>query len=120
MQSYLAGIFKKWDSPLLIINGTADHTHALVNLSRKHSVMEVIKEVKRRSSAWIGSRGGMLSKFQWQSGYGVFSVCSSHAESVKEYIAGQEEHHRKMTFQEELRELLRQHEIEFDENYLWD
>ncbi len=120
MQAYLAGIFKQWDSHPLIVNGTSDHMHALVNLSRKFPLMEVIKEVKRGSSVWIRNKEGMLSKFHWQDGYGAFSVSQSQTDVVREYISRQEEHHQKISFQEELLELLRRHEIEFKEEFLWD
>ena len=120
IQAYLAGIFKQWDSPPLIINGTADHMHALVDLSRKFPLMDVIKEVKRGSSIWIRGKGGVLSKFFWQDGYGAFSVSQSQRDVLRQYIAKQQEHHRKVSFQQELLELLRRHEIKFKEQFLWD
>jgi putative transposase len=120
MQAYLAGIFKLWDSHPLIVNGTSDHMHALVHLSRKFPLMEVIKEVKRGSSVWIRGKEGMLRKFHWQDGYGAFSVSQSQRDVVRQYIATQQEHHQKVSFQEELLELLRRHEIEFKEQFLWD
>ena len=120
MQAYLAGIFKQWDSPPLIVNGTSDHMHALVDLSRKFPLMEVIKEVKRGSSVWIRGKGGMLRKFHWQDGYGAFSVSQSQAGAVRQYIAKQQGHHQKLSFQEELLELLRRHEIEYKEEFLWE
>jgi putative transposase len=119
MQAYLAGIAKQWDSPPLIVNGTSDHMHLLVNLTKRYALMEVIKELKRGSSVWIKEKAGMLRKFHWQDGYGAFSVSQSQANVVKNYIAGQEEHHQKISFQEEFRELLGRHEVEFDEKYLW-
>jgi REP element-mobilizing transposase RayT len=120
MQAYLAGIFKERDCPSLIVNGTADHMHALVNLSKKFALMEVIKEAKRGSSVWIKNKGGMLSKFHWQDGYGAFSVSQSQVQHVRQYIVSQQEHHKKISFQEEFHELLRRHEIDYDEKYLWD
>ena len=78
------------------------------------------KEVKRSSSLWLKTKSPALADFAWQSGYGIFSVGFSQIESVRDYIAGQEEHHRKVGFQDELRALLRRHEIEWDEKYVWD
>ena len=80
----------------------------------------MVKEVKRGSSLWLKTRSSNLRDFAWQSGYGIFSVGFSQIEGVKNYIAGQEEHHRKISFQDELRQFLRRYEIEFDERHMWD
>jgi putative transposase len=68
----------------------------------------------------LKTKGPELSDFAWQNGYGVFSIGFSQIEMVRSYIAGQEEHHRKVSFQDEYRELLRRYEVEFDERYVWD
>ena len=80
----------------------------------------MVKEVKRGSSLWLKTKGPDWADFAWQSGYGIFSIGFSQVESVRGYIAQQEEHHRKASFQDEFRELLRRYEIEFDERYVWD
>ena len=74
----------------------------------------------RNSSRWIHDTFPDRKDFAWQAGYGAFAVSFSHLEAVKEYLAQQEEHHRKKTFQDEFREFLRRHHIEFDERYIWD
>ncbi len=117
---YLAGILRKHDCPTLVVGGVADHVHALFALSKNHSIAEIVYEVKRGSSKWIKTKGPELKKFQWQSGYGAFSVSQSHVEQVRGYIEGQERHHRRVTFEDEFREFLRRYEVEFDERYLWD
>jgi hypothetical protein len=81
---------------------------------------EWVKEIKRVSSGWIKEQERNYADFEWQGGYADFSVSKSNLDEVKRYIAEQEAHHRKMTFQEELRALLRKHEVEFDERYVWD
>ena len=78
------------------------------------------KKVKRGSSLWLKTKSPDLADFGWQNGYGIFSVGFSQIKSVREYIAGQEEHHRKVSFQAKFRQLLRRYEIEFDERYVWD
>ncbi len=80
----------------------------------------MVKKVKRGSSLWLKTKSPDLSDFAWQNGYGIFSIGFSQVEMVKYYIAGQEEHHRKVSFQDEFREFLRKYEIEFDEHYVWD
>jgi len=79
-----------------------------------------MKEMKRASSAWAKDIDADLQKLQWQSGYGAFSVSHSNVGRVEQYIANQEAHHRKQTFQDEFREILRKHGIEWDEKYVWD
>jgi putative transposase len=80
----------------------------------------LVEETKTNSSVRIKQEGSMLGDFHWQNGYGAFSVSPSNVEQVKTYIANQEEHHRKMTFQEEYRKMLDRHGIEYDERYAWD
>jgi hypothetical protein len=80
----------------------------------------MVKEVKRSSSLWIKTRAPEFGTFAWQSGYGVFSIGFSQIEEVRRYIAGQEQHHRKLTFQDEFRRLLKRYELAFDEAYVWD
>jgi putative transposase len=118
--SYQAGIFKEWQSPALAIGGVADHVHALFALSKNHPLKKLVEEVKKGSSKWMKSDGPRIQQFSWQAGYAAFSVSQSSVETVQQYIAEQEEHHRKMTFQDELRTLFNRHGIAFDEQYVWD
>lgn len=118
--AFQSGIFKNWDSPARIIGGVEDHVHALFNLSKNHPLKKLVEEVKKGSSKWMKREGPKNKDFAWQSGYAAFSVSPSDVDSVIRYIAGQEEHHRTATFQEEMRRLFAQHEVEFDERYVWD
>ncbi len=108
------------DTPALIINGIEDHVHMLCLLSRKFAIMSVIEEAKTETSKWLKKQSSDLSDFAWQGGYGIFSVSESNCEQVKRYIAEQERHHRKMSFQDEFRLLCKRHGIEIDERYVWD
>lgn len=92
----------------------------LCRFGRTITQAEWIKEVKRVSNGWIKKQGHPYSDFEWQGGYADFSVSQSNLPQVTDYIANQEQHHRKITFQDEVRALLRRHEIEFDERYVWD
>ena len=120
MLAYLASIMKAYESPAQIVGGTADHIHILCALSRSAAVARVIGEAKRNSSKWIKTKGGDLELFQWQNGYGAFSVSFSKIAEVREYIADQMNHHKKMSFQEEFRLFLRKHSLDFNEAYVWD
>ncbi|MBC7818715.1 MAG: transposase [Planctomycetaceae bacterium] len=118
--AYQAGIFKVWDSPALIIGGVEDHVHALFVLSKNHPLKKIVEEVKKGSSKWIKTDGPRIAEFSWQAGYSAFSVSQSNVEAVSRYIENQEEHHRKVTFQDELRDFFKRHGIEFDERYVWE
>jgi len=108
------------DSPAILIGGVADHVHILCLLSRKFAIKDVVEEAKTETSKWLKKQSPRLADFHWQSGYGIFSVSESNVEPVKLYIANQESHHRKMSFQEEFRLLCQRHGMEIDERYAWD
>jgi putative transposase len=117
--AYLAGIFEQCESPALLIGGAEDHVHSLFLLSKNHPLKKIVEEIKKGSSIWIKPHGEGLADFAWQGGYGAFSVSESNVPEVKKYIERQAEHHRTMTFQDELRQLLARHGIAGDERYLW-
>lgn len=120
LHSYMVGIFKKFDSPVIHMGGTKDHVHVLCSLSKNHSLIKVIENVKKSSSKWVKTIDPKYKKFYWQKGYGAFSVSASTKDAVLKYIENQKEHHKKRTFQEEYREILGKSQIEFDERYIWD
>ena len=120
MHRYLGGIITNLECQPIIVGGAEDHVHLLCALSRTCNAADLVKELKRGSSLWVKSKGQELRDFAWQNGYGIFSIGFSQIESVRDYVAGQEEHHRKVSFQDEFRLLLRRYEIEFDERYVWD
>jgi REP element-mobilizing transposase RayT len=117
---YLGSVSKQLDCPPILVGGVEDHVHLLVRLGRTIAQAEWVKEVKRVSNLWLTGRGREYADFEWQRGYADFSVSQSNLGPVKEYIANQEAHHRKTSFQDELRALLRRHELEWDEEYVWD
>jgi REP element-mobilizing transposase RayT len=116
---YLGGIFRGHSSRLIAAGGVPDHVHLLVSLGREIAVADVLRLVKTNSSRWMHKEIG-LARFAWQSGYGAFAVSFSNINQVRSYLTKQEEHHRRVTFQEEFRELLRRHGLEWDERYVWD
>lgn len=120
MHSYLGGISKQLECPPIRVGGVEDHVHILARFGRTITQADWVKELKRASNLWIKDHGKEYADFQWQGGYADFSVSVSNLNQVKDYIEKQEEHHRKLTFQDELRAMFRKHEIEFDERYVWD
>lgn len=120
MYAYLGGACNGLDSPVLTVGGVADHVHILCVLSKNLSLAKFVGEIKRGSSKWVKTKGRGVSKFAWQNGYGAFSISQPHVEAMRKYIARQEEHHRKKTFQREFRAFLKQYDVEFDERFVWD
>jgi len=120
LHSYLGGVSKQLDCPPILAGGVEDHIHLFARFGRTITQAEWVKELKRVSNLWLKKRGCDFADFEWQRGYADFSVSQSNLKQVKHYIAGQEEHHRKICFQDELRALLHRHEIEWDEKYIWD
>ncbi len=120
LHAYLGGISKQLDCPPILIGGVEDHVHLLCRFGRTITQAKWVKELKRISNGWLKEQGRGYGDFEWQGGYADFSVSQSNLDNVKAYIAAQEEHHRQVSFQDELRALLRRHEIEWDERHVWD
>jgi putative transposase len=120
LHSYMATVLKNMDCPVLLINSVEDHVHILLDLSRTICVSSTVEHVKKTSSKWIKTQSAALAGFAWQAGYGAFAVSESNVPSVQKYIENQQEHHRKISFQEEYCAFLTKHAITYDERYLWD
>ncbi len=118
--AYLGGAIRAEGGIALCINGVADHVHILAKLRQDKAVSDVLRAIKANSSGWVHETFEHLGAFAWQRGYGAFSVSQSQAPRVRVYIVEQESRHRNETFQDEFLALLRAHEIEFDERYIWD
>jgi putative transposase len=120
LHRYLGGILTRLECQPIIVGGVEDHVHLLCALSRTCDAAAMVKEVKRGSSLWLKTKSPDLADFTWQNGYGIFSIGFSQIDAVRKYIAGQEEHHRELSFQDEFRQLLHRYKIEFDERYVGD
>ena len=120
LYSYIGGIIEKGGGKLLRAGGVEDHIHLFISGNTEFTLSSVIRQVKSRSTKWVKANFPQKQEFRWQTGGGLFTVSRSQSDTLHRYIARQPEHHRRMTFEEELRELLRKHGIEFDEKYLLD
>jgi REP element-mobilizing transposase RayT len=119
LHAYLGEISKRLECPPIRVGGVEDHVHLLSRLGRAITQAEWIKELKRVSNGWLKTEAG-LRHFQWQAGYADFSVSASQVETVKQYIENQKEHHRQMSYQDEVRKFLKRYSMEWDERYIWD
>lgn len=105
---------------MLRINGMSDHIHFLVGMKPDIAISDMVREVKKSSTNFIKEEKLTKFNFNWQTGFGAFSVSHSQLDKVINYIINQKEHHRKRTFKEEYIELLKKYKIEFDEKYLFE
>lgn len=117
--SYLSGICKNLDCLPIAVGGHRNHVHILCILSKKITQVDLLQQLKHGSSIWVKTRGNQYKDFYWQDGYANFSVSPREVDNVASYIRQQEQHHRKISFEDELLELLREHNIDFDQDHLW-
>ena len=117
LHKYLGGTVRGLDGIALEINGTNDHVHVLAKVRPTISVSEFLSKLKSGSSGWAKRQTN--GRFGWQARFGAFTVSESQVERVRQYIRNQEAHHRKQSFEEEFKILLRAHRIDFDELHLW-
>ena len=116
---YMGGIVRERKGVPLIINGPADHVHMLVSIPATESIAELLRVVKTNSSGWVHEPFPAHKRFGWQAGYAAFTVSGSRTAEVQNYIATQQEHHRRVSFQEEFLTFLRKSGIAYDTRDLW-
>jgi REP element-mobilizing transposase RayT len=117
LHAYPGGVVRSAEGVPEAMDGIADHVHLLIGLRATACLADVVRDVKAVSPRWVHEEIGERA-FAWQEGYGAFTVSASQRDVVRAYIANQEEHQRKRTFQEEYRELLKHGGVAYDERYL--
>ncbi|HPE86488.1 MAG TPA: IS200/IS605 family transposase [Bacteroidales bacterium] len=120
LHEYIAGIINKQNNYSLAVNGYKDHVHVFFELKPSLALSDVIRDVKANSSKWINENRFFLGHFSWQEGYGAFSYSRSQRDNVIKYIMEQEKHHARKSFREEYLDLLRNFEIPFADNYVFE
>jgi putative transposase len=119
LRQYITSIIQRQQNKMIAINNMPDHLHLFIGLNPNQSISDLIRIVKSDSSEWINKEKLTGSKFQWQEGYGAFSHSRSQVDKVVNYIASQQEHHKKKTFLDEYQQVLRDFNVEFDERYIF-
>jgi REP element-mobilizing transposase RayT len=120
LYNYLGEICNSMECFPVKIGGTGDHVHILNLFSKKITLIKFLEDLKKNSSKWIKTKSEKYRNFYWQDGYGAFSVNPYEIKIAADYIENQEEHHRKVNFQEEYRAFLKKYQVEYDEKYVWD
>ncbi len=120
LYEYIGGIIRAQNGHLIEIGGVEDHIHLLANLSPTKAISDSIREIKANSSKWSNDLPDQTNRFEWQKGYGAFTVSYSQIESVRHYIQNQREHHQTKTFEEEYIRFLELHKIAFEHRYLFE
>ena len=120
LYKYIAGIISNQKQKLIIINGMPDHVHILIGIKPDKSISDLVRDVKSHSSAFISEQGFVKGRFEWQEGFGAFSVSQSQVPKLIVYIRNQETHHKKRSFHSEYLEFLKAYEIDFKPEYLFE
>ncbi len=120
LHAYLATVTRDLGAEAFRVGGTADHVHLAATLPRTVTQANMVQLIKTSSTHWLKRQHKNLTRFAWQRGYGIFSIGKSQLPALIRYIENQEEHHRKRSFQNEFRSLLKRYDVEFDERYVWD
>ncbi len=119
LRKYITGTVQNNGHKMIAINNMPDHLHMFVGVNPNQSISELMRLVKGDSSEWINKERLTNSKFSWQEGYGAFSYSKSQVDTVVQYIANQQEHHKRFSFRDEYISLLKKFEIEFDERFIF-
>lgn len=119
MYKYITGIVQNNGHKLIVINGMPDHLHIFIGMKPSQSLSELIQDIKGDSSKWINTRHFVIGRFSWQEGFGAFSYSVSQIDNVVKYIVTQEDHHKKSSFVDEYKRLLKKFNIDYDESYIF-
>lgn len=120
LYKYITGIISNKNQTLIAINGMPDHIHILIGTKPDCNLSDLVRDIKANSSRFINEKQWVSGKFEWQQGFGGFTVGPSQVESKKRYIQNQEEHHQSKSFREEYIGILNRYEIEYNTDYIFD
>ena len=119
IHAYIGQLVNTLGCRVIQTGGVEDHVHTLFLLSKNESISHVVEELKRNSSRWIKTINSQYERFEWQSGYGAFSVSQSVVDKTVQYIKNQKTHHQKHSFRDEYLEFLKIYGISFDDRYVF-
>jgi putative transposase len=117
---YINGIITNKDQKLMVINGMPDHLHLLIGFNPDCRLSDLVRDIKANSSRWINENHFIAGRFEWQTGFGAFSIGQSQIDKTVKYILNQEEHHSRKTFKEEYIEFLIAYHVDYKQEYVFD
>ena len=120
LEKYITGIVQNHRHKMLAIGSMSDHIHILIGYNLNHLIPDLVEEIKTSTNLWIRNNKLSKFKFDWQKGYGAFTISHSQIDNVIKYILGQEEHHNKKTFKDEYLEMLKNNEVLYKTEYLFE
>jgi putative transposase len=120
LHKYIAGVISNKQQKVMAINGMADHIHILLGFKPECNLSDIVRDIKANSSRWVNENKLVSGKFEWQTGFGAFTVSQSQTKNVIQYILKQEQHHRTKSFREEYISFLEEYEIKYVQEYLPD
>ncbi|RRO18452.1 IS200/IS605 family transposase [Flavobacteriaceae bacterium 14752] len=120
LYKYITGIVSSQNQKMMIINGIPNHIHMLIGTKPNCNLSDLVRDIKANSSKWINSKKLVNTRFEWQSGFGAFTVGHSQVKRVVNYIKNQEKHHQRKSFKEEYIEFLKTNAVDYDEKYVFD
>lgn len=120
LEMYITGIVQNHKHKLLAISAMPDHIHIFIGYNVNHLIPDLVEEIKTSSNAWIKNNRLSKFRFEWQKGYGAFSLSHSQIDTVVKYIRNQENHHKKNSFRKEYLEILRKNDVQYNDDYLFD
>ena len=119
LYKFVGGICRERKSKLMEMGGTANHVHLLASTHKLESIPDLLRDIKGSSSSWYNERFSPRKQFRWQEGYFAFTVAPSMHPALRAYFARQKQHHARRDFKDEMRELFRKYEVEWDEAHVW-
>jgi putative transposase len=119
LYKYITGITSGKNQKMMIINGVPNHVHLLLGTKPNCNLSDLIRDIKANSSKWINEKGFVKGKFEWQTGFGAFTLGQSQIPKIVAYIKNQKEHHKEQSFKEEYMSFLEAYAVDFTHEYLF-
>jgi len=116
---YITGIITNKNQKLMAVNGMADHVHILIGLKPDCNLSDLVRDIKANSAKFINDKSWIAGKFEWQTGFGAFTIGQSQIDKTVKYILNQEEHHRERTFRDEYIDFLKAYKVDFKPEYVF-
>ena len=119
LYKYITGIITNKNQKSMIVNGMPNHIHLLIGTKPNCNLSDLVRDIKANSSKWVNENNLVNGRFEWQNGFGAFTVSQSGVKNVIKYIENQEEHHSKQTFRDEYIEFLNEYKIHYQNEYIF-